>query len=391
MLSVIAWTVTIVLAVPLAILCAELATGLGRRPEPPHVPSPDDCPQIDILMPAHNEATGIAGIIQRLKGELASNVRLIVVADNCSDETASVARDGGAIVLERFDPEHRGKGHALAFGRDWLRSDPPGCVIVLDADCTVEPGAIGQLAAAALGQDRPVQGCYLLHAQGEGPMVQLSNFAFFVKNAIRQRGSARLGSAAVLGGTGMAFPWPLFAEAPLATSDLVEDLALGVHFTMKGKPPLFMPGIGIWSEAAAAADTLTQRTRWEHGFIDTARRQALPLVRLGLVRRDAALFGLGLHLLVPPLALLMSLSLAGLVFTSALALIGASLLPVLLLATLIVSSGLLIMLAWRNGGEQMVPASTLLRVPLYLLWKLPVYVRLLYRRQTEWLRTGRKS
>ena len=222
-------------------------------------------------------------------------------------------------------------------------------------------------------------------------MVQLSNFAFFIKNAIRQRGSTRLGSAAVLGGTGMAFPWPLFAQAPLATSDLVEDLALGVHFTLNGQAPQFRPEIGIWSEAAATTDTLTQRTRWEHGFIDTARRKAIPLVLQGMARRDRALLGIGLHLLVPPLALLMTLGLAGLAVTLALAAIGASPWPALLLASLILLSGILILAAWRSGGQRIVPASTLARIPLYLLWKLPVYARLLYRKQTEWVRTSRKS
>ncbi len=385
------WGVALLVALPFLVLSFELAAGLARgRGAMPTGPQAE--PSVAVVMPAHNEAAGIGAIIDALGGERSPHLRLLVVADNCSDETAAVAGTHGATVIERHDPSRRGKGHALAFGRDWLRSDPPDCVIVLDADCTVEPGTLARLAQAALGWGRPVQGCYLLRAAGSGPMVQISNFAFLIKNLVRQRGGARLGTAAVLGGTGMAFPWPMFRDAPLATSDLVEDLALGVSFAAQGRAPRFLPEARIWSEAAGAEDTLVQRTRWEHGFLATARRQALPLVMRGLMSGRIALLGLGLHLLVPPLALLMTLGLGALVLLAVLALFqGGVVMPLLVLAGAVGVGASLLVIAWWREGRDVMPAGTLLRIPLYLAWKLPVYLRLLYRRQTEWVRTERRG
>ncbi|MBB6122482.1 cellulose synthase/poly-beta-1,6-N-acetylglucosamine synthase-like glycosyltransferase [Sphingobium subterraneum] len=343
-----------------------------------------------ILMPAHNEARGIPAIISALAPALNDDMRLLVVADNCSDDTAAVARGLGADVVERQDTDRRGKGYALAYGRDALAGDPPECVIVLDADCEVEDDALTQLAQAAVEYGVPVQSCYLMRPQPDGAaMVQISNFAFLVKNLVRQRGAARLGAPAVLGGTGMAFPWTIFSTAPLASGDLVEDLALGIEMTRKGHTPRFLEHARTWSRAASGEDTLEQRTRWEHGFIDTARRTAIPLlgeaVRTGSPRR----LWLALNLCVPPLALLMMVAVGVWGVAAILWLLGASEIPLITLSLLLGASGLALVAAWAVNGRQMLRGAMLLRIPLYIAWKLPVYLKLVRAPETQWKRTGR--
>ena len=69
-----------------------------------------------IIMPAHNEASMIAGSLGSVLPQLGALDRLIVVADNCSDETAMVAAACGAQVIIRADEARRGKGYALDFG-----------------------------------------------------------------------------------------------------------------------------------------------------------------------------------------------------------------------------------------------------------------------------------
>ena len=190
-------------------------------------------------------------------------IRLIVIADNCADETARLAREAGAEVIERHDTSQRGKGHALAFGREHLRGDPPDCVVVLDADCGMNGADLRLLIETAVAVHRPVQSCYLLRSRvGDRPMTQISNFAFLIKNLIRQRGATALGAPAILGGTGMAFPWALFENAPLATSHLVEDLVLGIDFARAGQPPIYLETARTWSDPANQQATRTQRTRW---------------------------------------------------------------------------------------------------------------------------------
>jgi cellulose synthase/poly-beta-1,6-N-acetylglucosamine synthase-like glycosyltransferase len=392
MLSLLAWGLAAVPLFLLTVLICELLAGLARRR--PARASATGTHRAAILMPAHNEAAGIGRIIAAVLPQLGARIQLIVVADNCSDETAAVAHAAGATVIERNDTSKRGKGHALAFGRDWLKQDAPDglpdCVVVLDADCEMEGDGLARLIDQCCTSGRPVQSCYLLRSHGDdSPMVQISNFAFLIKNRVRQRGATRLGAPAILGGTGMAFPWALFKDAPLATSDLVEDLVLGIDFARTGQPPLYLEDALTWSDPASQQDTRTQRTRWEHGFIHTAFGQGLPLIAEGIGKMRWSLIWLGLHLFVPPLALLMMLGVAAWIGTGLLALLGASTTPFALLFALLALATVALAMAWSRYGREAVSAATLARIPLYLAWKVPVYLKLVRGKESEWVRTKR--
>ena len=103
-------------------------------------------PRLAVLMPAHNESAGIVPAIDAVNKQLRPGDRLLVVADNCADDTARVAAAAGAQVAERTDPLRRGKGYALDFGVRRLAADPPEVVVIVDADCEVHPGALDRLA-----------------------------------------------------------------------------------------------------------------------------------------------------------------------------------------------------------------------------------------------------
>lgn len=373
----------------LSVLIVELTLGVLVRARYRPV-TVSKRPSAVILMPAHNEAGGIAGTISQLIPALDETTRLIVIADNCSDDTASIARGAGATVIERHDTSQRGKGHALAFGRDAVRNAPPDCLVVLDADCEIGRDDLRLLIDTAYATDRPVQSRYLMRScPGTSAMTQISNFAFLIKNLVRARATAWLRAPAMLGGTGMAFPWLLIENAPLATSHLVEDLVLGINFARGGHAPLFLEQATTWSDPASQQDTLTQRTRWEHGYIDTALKQGLPLMLDGISKAQPGLCWHGLSLLVPPLALMISLSLLVLAMTGALALLGASAALAIMLASAVALVGILLIFAWYRDGRDTVQAATLARIPLYLLWKIPVYLRLAGKREQNWVRTRR--
>ncbi|MBO9574676.1 MAG: glycosyltransferase [Sphingobium sp.] len=393
LLTILAWCIAVAPSLLLLVLLAELLAGsLSARARDARAVPVEPHYRAAILMPAHNEAAGITRFIDALSPQLGDGVRLVVIADNCSDDTAAVARAAGATVIERQNATLRGKGHALAFGRDWLAQDPPDCVVVLDADCEMEGDGLWRLVTRCVESGRPVQSCYLMRSHpGDAAMVQISNFAFLIKNLVRQRGAARFGAPAILGGTGMAFPWALFEHAPLATSNLVEDLVLGIDFARAGQAPIFLETVRTWSDPAGQQATRTQRTRWEHGFIHTATGQALPLIGEGLRKSRWGLMWLGLHLCVPPLALLMMLGMAALGATLILALLGASLLPAAAMFVTMALATIALGIAWSREGHIAVSGATLLRIPLYLLWKLPVYLKLAKGKQAEWVRTERSG
>lgn len=388
--ALLAWVLAVAVGIPLSIFAIEVAVGL---PGSARRQASQGQRRTVVLIPAHDESLGIADTLAALAAVAGPDVSVLVVADNCSDDTAALARAAGAEVIERTNTSARGKGYALAFGRDHLAGlvAPPEVVVVLDADCRLEPGSIEALAAAAsAGRGQPVQALNLIAPDlTASAMTQISGFAMVVKNLYRSRGMTRLGGAALLTGTGMAFPWALFERADLASGALAEDLGLGIELTRAGHPALLVEGAAVSSAPAPPEVALVQRTRWEHGFLDTVRRSALPLLGSGLRRRSMSEFLLACHLLVPPLALLLMLAGATLAVTLALGLLGAGLGPALLLATLLTLALGVTFLAWLHGGRRWLRGSALLKAPLYILWKLPVYAGFLRKRETEWRRTPR--
>ena len=126
-----------------------------------------------ILIPAHNEAAVIHDTLSTLTSQMQVTDRLVVVADNCTDTTATIARQAGAIVLERYNHQLRGKGYALDLGLRYLSKDAPDVVVMVDADCQVQPGTIDAVAnLAILRADNSNQ--YQLSAQTEASSARHS-------------------------------------------------------------------------------------------------------------------------------------------------------------------------------------------------------------------------
>jgi cellulose synthase/poly-beta-1,6-N-acetylglucosamine synthase-like glycosyltransferase len=347
-----------------------------------------------VLMPAHNEAATILRAAPYLAAIEHPGRRILVVADNCTDDTANLARATGVAVVERHDVGARGKGYALAFGRESLRGDPPAAVIVLDADCQMSPEALDKLAARSLKEEGPVQAAYLFRpALTAAPTVQLSNFAFMVKNLFRQRGLARLGASAILTGSGMAFPWSIFDQLSLSTGDIVEDLAMTADLAEKQVFVAFEDSVQVWSDCSSQAGTVTQRARWEGGFLATALRRSPRLLRHGLCRQSWPMFWLGIHLLIPPLTLLLLFNFTMIAFSAILGCAGGY---SFLLHIGIALTGIVFVIAfalgatWYQEGFRHMRLATLLRLPAYIGWKVVIYARLLFqRRRAGWIRTER--
>src|SRR3981189_3547862 len=95
-----------------------------------------------VLIPAHNEGAGILPTIRDVQAQLGPNDSILVVADNCTDDTASIVQAAGVEVTIRADPARRGKGYALEFGVRLLGLNPPDVVVIIDADCRLGGNAL---------------------------------------------------------------------------------------------------------------------------------------------------------------------------------------------------------------------------------------------------------
>jgi cellulose synthase/poly-beta-1,6-N-acetylglucosamine synthase-like glycosyltransferase len=389
MLEVIAWTLALVPGGALLYFSAEVLLGLTPLGRPGLRAGDPDARAVAVLIPAHNEAAVLGRTLAKLKGVLSQRTRILVVADNCDDETAAIAKRCGTEVVERNDPARHGKGYALAFGREWLARSPPEAVIILDADCELAPGSAAALAHSAL-ECGAAQAVNLQQAHpGASPLVQISNFAILIKNLVRARGVQRIAGGIPLFGTGMAFSWETFASADLASGHLAEDLQLAIDLARAGVRARLEEGASVTSGSAAVADTIQQRRRWEGGFLQIAASQALPLVVGGMRARSRHLLGLGLHLLVPPLALLFLMALGALAALLAFG-IGTQIWgPLIALLAALTAAIAAVFAAWQVEGRRMLPLRSLLLAPAYLAWKLPLYLGFIVTRKGRWTRTRR--
>lgn len=380
MVELIAWMIAGILSLPMLMLAAECLAG-SFSPRPRTVAS--EPPPFIVLMPAHDEAAGIAIAIRAVRAQLRTRDQLIVIADNCSDDTAAIAEREGATVLCRADPDRRGKGYALEFARQHIADGAGQVVIVVDADCRPQPQALAVLASQSSRHHAVVQGCYLLDAPPDASArVRVSCFAFLIKNLVRQVGLCRLGGAAILQGSGMAFPMSIFRRARWSSDSLVEDLELGLRLLIGGESVIFAPSARFVSDASSDRGTIGQRRRWEHGILATALRFA---PRLFLSGRPALML-VALDLLVPPTVLLLVIAALG---TLTVLLLGAVWpIVVILIAWTILFAG--IATAWTAYGRALLPAGSMVDVARYALWKLPILFQFLTRRERHWVRTERE-
>lgn len=385
MLTAIAWTIAICLALPVIVLAVECV--VGSVPARPRAQMHDG-PSFTVLMPAHNEARGIGDAIRAVRAQMRGGDQLIVIADNCSDATARIARELGATVVERHDLERRGKGHALEAARAHVDPDPHRTIIVVDADCIPQRHALRHLAAAAHHERAAVQATNLLSLPvGASPLVRVSCFAFLVKNLVRQRALQRMAGVALLQGTGMAFPQSLYARIDWGGGSLVEDLDLGVRLLAAGERVIFDDRAAFFSPASSEAATVGQRRRWEHGMLGAIGRNAPRLIRAALTSGRLRLSIVALDQIVPPTAMLVAVALMGWLAM----LVGYGLAgPALLLTSSLAALAAGLATAWWTAGRQLLPADMLGQLFRYMIWKLPIGVQFLTRREGRWVRTERE-
>lgn len=217
-----------------------------------------------IVIPAHNEELGLAAT---LRSVFASNyppeqLRVLVIADNCIDRTADVARECGAECLERQSDTERGKGYALVAAIPVVLADKPDAVMILDADCELAPNTLQRFAAALADGAEAVQAARVPRNPGDGPAALVSAVGSVIENAV-SAGRDRLGLTVALRGSGMAFTRGVLERFPWSSFGLTEDAEYAGVLTRAGVRVRFLADVEVRGEVPAEAAALTQqRRRW---------------------------------------------------------------------------------------------------------------------------------
>jgi hypothetical protein len=362
------------LAVPAFVFVVECLLAL--------LPGTDDLPlprvakplRKAVLIAAHDEESRLAATLRTIMPQLGADDRCVVVADHCSDGTAQVARAAGAQLLEYSHPSARGKGFALAFGLEQLAQDPPDIVILVEAGSELSDGAVDALARLAHASERPVQADSLVMPERPTALTMVSVLAWLVRNRVRARGLRAIDMPCHLTGSGMGFTWDLLRKAPPTGVDRVEELRSGLELAMLGHPPLYTGHARvIGTLPALSAAVREEHWRRERDLISAAREQAPRFLREGLRQERPELFALGLDLLVPPLTLLVVLLALGWLAAVLALWLGSNAWPLVILTLALGGVGTMVLASWWRFARAIVPAQHVLAIPLYILWKVPVY------------------
>lgn len=362
-----------------------------------------------VLVPAHDEALVLDASLASLAQQdyPAARYEIVVVADNCTDSTAGIARARGATVWERTDTAQRGKGYALdwAIAQLLARPLPADAFVIMDADTWAAPDFLSHINTRLMAQTDArglcaLQGRYGVLNKAEGWRAALMSAAFDLVNHVRPLGRDRLGLSVGLKGNGMAFTRKTLARVRWHGDSLTEDLDFALDLARAQNLRVgYAPEARVWAQMpTSGAQAASQRRRWEQGRRHSVRALALPLLWEGISRGRPLLIDSALDLLLPPLAELSGL----LLFWLALIGFGVShhILPH---PALWKGAGAIALMGWFAyvlGGLRLAGASreaylALLRAPFYMAWK--VMLALTGRRAKpsaahsapEWVRTAR--
>jgi len=387
-------TLLLILAIPAILACTYLFVSTllsGRLPLPP---ASSRKMRFDVIVPAHNEAAVIARTVTNLL-RLAWPVdqfRVLVVADNCTDTTANIARGAGALVLERSNPEYRGKGYALDFAFDASRRDAwAQAVVVIDADAEASSNLLEAFAARIESGELAVQAHYGVLNPNDSWRTRLITIAKAAFHIVRSRARERLRLSCGIRGNGWCVTHKLLHRVPYQAFSLTEDLEYGITLGLAGVR------VAYADEAHSDADMVSgeqvarnQRQRWESGRFDLIRTKTLPLLKAAFATPSAICLDLALDLLVLPLSYVV-LNVAALTLVAAFAnrwhpvfqpWLSLGLLNIIFLC-------MYVLRGWQLSGIGPRGIADLARAPFFLIWKILLLMR---RKKTkEWVRTDRES
>lgn len=350
--------------------------------------------RFDIVVPAHDEAAVIEGVIASLLrlDWPADGFRVLVVADNCSDATAALARAAGAAVLERQDKDKRGKGHALdcAF-RASLAEGWASAVVVVDADSVVEPNLLEAFAARIECGAKAVQAHYGVRNAQDSWRTRLMAIALGSFHQVRSRARERLALSCGLRGNGWCVTHRLLKLVPYRAFSLAEDIEYGIELGLAGYRVHYADEARVAATMVSGEEaSRSQRRRWEDGRRQLIRTRAVPLLKAASRPEGGVCLDLALDLLVPPLSwAALAVALLGVLAGIALW-FDPSVEPWGWLALACAASlAAYVLRGWRLSGVGLRGLLDLLLAPSFVLWKLLLALRA--HDSAEWVRTKREG
>ena len=353
-----------------------------------------------ILIPAHDEELVIGDCLDSLMHfDYAEQLkRVVVIADNCTDETANIAAAKGASVYVRNNDSKRGKGYALDWAMHRLLAEDKGwtdAVIVFDADTQANPNFLRYMDARVQAGSLALQGRYDLLNPFDNWRTALLYSALLLHNRLRPLARQALGWTTLLKGNGMCFRRGIIERFGWNTYGLAEDIEYTTGLLNAGIRVESVPGAVLYAQAPQTSKQAdSQRMRWEGGRFTAARRDGLRMLADFARHRSAAKLDWAMDLLTPPVGILVGVPILMLLINIPLALVWRG--PLGLLSW-IWTAALLGAIIYVLGGLMISGADRraylyLLCTPIFLIWKLRIYATMLLGKGPRgWVRTERTT
>ena len=342
--------------------------------------------RLAIVIPAHDEA----GLIGRCVTSIAASApspgyhEIVVVADNCTDQTATLAAEAGARVLVRTDAERRGKGYALRMAFDQLQEEGFNAFLVIDADSLVSPNLVNEVVARLGAGAAAIQCRYRVANENASLRTRLMDVAFLGFNVLRPKGRAGWGISSGILGNGFGLSGETLQKVPNTAASIVEDLEYHLRLVAAAERVDFINEATVFGEIpAGGAEARVQRSRWEGGRLRMAS-EWVPRLFAGIAR--------GQWRLIEPLLDLLTLPLAYQVILLSFAIF----LPAPFREYAAAGLGIValhVVFAAVLGGNPWKSIQALAAAPFYIVWKITTLDAVLSAsgRGARWVRTGRDN
>ncbi len=264
------------------------AFGMWRRKKLKHA-APKNT--FAIVVCAHDEAAVIEPLVTNL-GELEYPRELydiFVVADNCSDNTAAIARNAGATVFERFNKEEVGKGYAMGWMFDHIyeMDRKYDAIAIFDADNLVHPDFLAEMNDHLEAGESVIQG-YLNAKNPEDSWVAGTfAIAFWMVDHMWHLAKYNVGLSTALGGTGMVIRTEILQQYGWECDGLTEDMEFSLKLLTHGVKTTWAHDAIVYDEKPIGFwQSWRQRKRWAQGHFECSERYIPKLFVEGIRHGD---------------------------------------------------------------------------------------------------------
>ena len=347
-----------------------------------------------IVIPAHDEAALIGQTVASiLTSPYPADLRsVVVVADNCTDDTAAIARRAGASCWERRDLERRGKPHALHWIFERVDLGAVDAVVIVDGDTVVDRDFLGAMDRRLQAGEEAIQGFYGVMNPDETWLTRLAMLPAALKFYLTFPGKQALGLSCPLAGNGMCFKADIIRKLGWNAFTLSEDWEYYLILALNGYVVSSAPEAIIYGQVARSLELgRAQRMRWMKGRVDALALHWRPLIRKALRDRSPVPIDALLDIARPTHSMLLSWTVIYLVLCTALWAADDRAWTLVVSALTILAAQVTYFLAGFAVGRP--PLRTwlaLAMVPWYLVWKFGVTMKaLLTLRERRWIKTTR--